>query len=167
MNKKKNIVLPVVASAVVIAAVLAVFIPKLSKGNEDTNQTVSANLSDQDIIIDTVSVNEKAEFFDYDADGTTVELFAVKASDGTTRIALNTCQVCNGSPYAYFVQQGDNLICQNCMNAFNRNAVGIVHGGCNPVPITKDNYQLSDGKITVSSEFLKQFAPNFTNWKKF
>ena len=32
-------------------------------------------------------------------------------------MAFNTCQVCNPSPKAYFVQNGKNFICQNCKNS--------------------------------------------------
>ncbi|MGN1203013.1 MAG: DUF2318 domain-containing protein [Eubacterium sp.] len=175
-SKKNNIALPVIAAIVVIAAALAVIIPKATAKNENKEtvrttavqtQTATANTVTGDIIIDESTVSETASFYDYNAGGTTVEVFAVKASDGTVRLALNTCQVCMGSPYAFFVQQGDSFICQNCKNAFDTDSIGIVHGGCNPVPITEDNYQINDGKITVSAEFLEQYASSFENWKKF
>lgn len=169
-KKKNNPVLPIAAAVVIVIAVLCIAVPKLTGGNEDTQTTQSrsaAPASANDIVIDQSAVSEKATFYDFDANGLTVEVFAVKASDGTIRLALNTCQVCNGSPYAYFVQQGDNFICQNCKNAFARDSIGLIHGGCNPVPITEGDYQISDGKITISSAFLQQYAPSFSNWKKF
>ncbi|MGN1201680.1 MAG: DUF2318 domain-containing protein [Eubacterium sp.] len=180
-KSKKNIVLPIAAAVIVLIAVITVVVPKLT-GNDDqiteeaqatqaqqtTQSTVpEVQTSGGDIEIDTNSVNETAKFYDYNANGTTVELFAVKASDGTIRLALNTCQVCMGSPFAFFVQQGDSFICQNCKNVFALDSIGTVHGGCNPVPITQDNYEIQDEKIIVSGEFLNQYAPNFANWKKF
>lgn len=176
VNKKKNIILPIVAALVIIVAAVSIVVPKLTKDSsetdasvQDTSQSQSAavNTSSEDIVIDESTVTETASFYDYDADGTTVEVFAVKASDGTIRIALNTCQVCNGSPYAYFVQQGDSFICQNCMNSFDRDDIGLVHGGCNPTPVTEDNYQIENGKIIIPAEFLEQYKDNFSNWKNF
>lgn len=169
---RKNIALPIAAVIVVAIAVVSIVVPKLTKDNISASQnitqsdTASQNFSG-DIIIDESSVTETAAFYDYDADGTAVEVFAVKASDGTTRIALNTCQICKGSPYAYFVQQGDNFICQNCNNSFNRDDIGIVHGGCNPVPVTDSHYIKEDKNIIISSEFLNQYKNDFSNWKNF
>lgn len=169
--KKKNIILPIVAAVVIIVAVISAVVPKLTKDNNEGSSEKSVSSSDQsysgDIVIDEQAVTETASFFDYNADGTTVEAFAVKASDGTIRVALNTCQVCNGSPYAYFVQQGDSFICQNCRNAFNRDDIGIAHGGCNPVPVTENDYISENGKITIPKQFLEQYKNNFSNWKKF
>lgn len=175
-KQKNNIVLPIIAAAVVVVAAVSVMVPKLAKGSRSDDTAVTNTAQSQisavqssadDITIDKNTIGETAAFFDYDANGITVEAFAVKASDGTTRIALNTCQVCNGSPYAYFVQQGDNFICQNCKNAFRRDSIGTVHGGCNPLPLTDDKYNDSDGIITIPADILEQYAPNFKNWKKF
>lgn len=166
-KKKKNF-LPVVAAAVVLAAAAAVIVPKLSP-RESPQEGAAAALSGDGsaVMIDAEALNEEAAFYDYDVDGTTVELFAVKASDGSVRLALNTCQVCNGSPYAYFVQEGNYFICQNCRNRFASTQVGVVSGGCNPVPITEENYSVQDGMILVSTEFLEQNAARFTNWMNF
>ena len=83
------------------------------------------------------------------------------------RLALNTCQVCNGSPYAYFVQEGDEFVCQNCHNRFSSTDVGKVSGGCNPVPITAEDYREENGALIVPYSFLEENAARFTNWKKF
>lgn len=119
------------------------------------------------VAVDTAQLSDSAVFFDYDADGVTVELFAVAAPDGSARLALNTCQVCNGSPYAYFVQSGDSFVCQNCMNRFSCSQVGVVSGGCNPVPITSADYEEQDGVLSVPVTFLSDNAYRFANWKQF
>ncbi|MCD7845662.1 MAG: DUF2318 domain-containing protein [Oscillospiraceae bacterium] len=159
----KNILLPVVAVLVVLAAAAAVLLPRLQ---DDEDSTV-ASVSEGDLLIQTADIGTEASYFDYDADGITVEVLAVLASDGTIRLALNTCQVCNGSPYAYFVQEGDDFICQNCMNRFSSTDVGVVSGGCNPVPITAEDYTEADGVITVPTSFLEENASRFVNWKQF
>ncbi|MCD7841457.1 MAG: DUF2318 domain-containing protein [Lachnospiraceae bacterium] len=164
-----NLVLPLIAGVVVVAAVAAVAVSRLggSSGKEQTASNASSSdaLTNGAVVIDTGEIGETASYYDYDADGTTVEVLAVTASDGSVRLALNTCQVCQGSPYAYFVQEGDSFICQNCGNAFSRDDIGLEAGGCNPVPVTEDNYEESDGLITISSDFLDEYKDSFANWK--
>ena len=75
--------------------------------------------------------------------------------------------MCIRDSYAYFVQEGADFICQNCRNRFSSDQVGLVSGGCNPVPITERDYELQDGSILISAEFLEENAHRFTNWKKF
>ena len=118
-----------------------------------------------DVTIVVADVSEAAVYFEYDADGTTVQLFAVLASDGTVRLAFNTCQVCAGSTKAYFVQEGDEFVCQNCKNSFDVDEVGVEASGCNPIPITSDDYTQADGVIAISASFLEQYAGSFTRWK--
>ena len=162
MNRKKQkiSILPILAAAVAIVAVSVTLMPKTTKE--------SISLAENgDVILRAEDIGTEASYFDYDANGTTVQLFAVRASDGTVRLALNTCQVCNGSPYAYFVQDGDWFICQNCMNRFASTNVGILSGGCNPIPITDQVYTKQDGMITIPASFLDENAPLFQNWKNF
>ncbi|MCD7893786.1 MAG: DUF2318 domain-containing protein [Erysipelotrichaceae bacterium] len=169
----KSMILPIIAIVVVIAAILTIIVPKINSHSE-TDNLVDTATSDLDIAVFSSDVqivesdiSEIATYYDYDSNNTIVELFAVKASDGTIRLALNTCQVCMGSPYAYFVQNGDDFICQNCKNHFDIDNIGIEQGGCNPVPITDDNYSSENGVITVSSDFLAKYEEQFSNWKSF
>ena len=160
MKKQKISILPILAAAVAIVAVSVTLMPKTTKE--------SISLAENgDVILRAEDIGTEASYFDYDANGTTVQLFAVRASDGTVRLALNTCQVCNGSPYAYFIQDGDWFICQNCMNRFASTDVGILSGGCNPLPITDQIYIKQDGMITIPASFLDENAPLFQNWKNF
>ena len=158
----KNKALPV-AAAVVAAAALAVTLLTARPAPKAADTAAPAG---GDIAFTAKEIGAQASYFDYDADGTTVQWLAVRAPDDTVRMALNTCQVCNGSPYAYFEQEGDFFICQNCKNRFSSSDVGIVSGGCNPVPITEDVYTEQDGVITIPAAFLEENAVRFTNWKK-
>lgn len=168
-KKRRNRFLPLLAAVVIVAAAAVMIVPKLLPGESVQADGAAADLSADGsaVVIDTAAVSETAMFIDYDAGGTTVELFAVRASDGSVRLALNTCQVCNGSPYAYFVQTGNVFICQNCRNRFSSSQVGLVSGGCNPVPITGADYTAEDGTILVSTAFLDANAVRFANWKNF
>lgn len=165
-KKPRKNPLPVIAGAVVLVAALVLLLPKLVQ-KDTSGQTDTALSSGQDLVIQAAEIGSTASYFDYDAGGTTVQVLAVRASDDTVRLALNTCQVCNGSPYAYFEQDGDTFVCQNCKNRFASVAVGLVSGGCNPVPITAETYREQDGTITVPAAFLEENAVRFRNWKKF
>lgn len=165
---KKNVMLPVIAAVVVLVAVASFVAPKFLGGGQAgaDNPKAEQVANGQDVVIKAGDITSQASYYDYDANGTKVQLFAVKASDGTARVALNTCQVCNGSPKAYFVQDGDNFICQNCKNVFPSAAVGNEAQGCDPIPVTSSDYKLSSDSITVPASFLDQYAGAFTNWKK-
>ena len=154
--------LPILAGVVVLAAAAVLLFPRLSPGETSGASDSTALPAGSDLVIRTEEIGAEASYFDYDANGITVQVFAVRASDGTVRLALNTCQVCNGSPYAYFEQEGDAFICQNCGNRFASTAVGRMSGGCNPVPITEETYTEQDGTITVPAAFLEDNAPRFT-----
>ena len=166
-SKQRITPLPILAGAVVLAAVAVLLLPKILHKDIGGSSGSTALSVGSDLVIRTEEIGTEASYFDYDADGTIVQVFAVRATDGTVRLALNTCQVCNGSPYAYFVQEGDDFVCQNCGNHFTSSSVGRMSGGCNPVPITAENRIEKDGTIIVPSSFLEDNAARFTNWKKF
>ena len=110
-------------------------------------------------------ITEKAEFYPYEAGGTYMEVIAIRASDGTVRTALNTCQVCTGSGRGYYVQEGDVLICQNCGNRFTIDQVEVVKGGCNPVPIFAQDKIEDEETVIISDEFMNENKGLFNNWK--
>ena len=117
------------------------------------------------IEINKSEISNKAKFYPYESNGIKMEVLALKANDGTIRTALNTCQVCYASGKGYYVQEGDELVCQNCGNRFVSNMVGKTKGGCNPVPIS-DTSKTDDGsKITIDKNFLNKNKAYFSNWK--
>ncbi len=112
-------------------------------------------------------VTGKAKFYPISVDGVKMEVVAVKASDGSVRTAFNTCQVCFDSGRGYYIQEGNELVCQNCGNRFQIDKVEKVKNGCNPVPITAD-LKTDDGQyITISKTLLAKAKGLFGNWKKY
>ncbi|MDR2053996.1 MAG: DUF2318 domain-containing protein, partial [Treponema sp.] len=91
---------------------------------------------------------------------------AVKAPDGTIRTAFNTCQVCYASGRGFYKQQGTVLVCQNCGNRFRMSQVEVRSGGCNLVPIFKNNKTVTDTAITIPQDFLKEARAIFARWKR-
>ena len=122
---------------------------------------VTTAVENGEIAIDADTLTSDPIYVNYDSNGTNIQLIAVKASDGTTRLSLNTCQVCNPSPRAYFKEQDGKLVCQNCGNTFTMDSVGETSGGCNPTYI---GYKNIDGKLTVSTADLDTYADRFTSW---
>jgi hypothetical protein len=121
---------------------------------------------DGDLRILKSSVTSRAKFYPYTVDGVKMEVVAVKAGDGTIRTAFNTCQVCYDSGRGYYVQEGNELVCQNCGNRFQIDKVEKIKNGCNPVPITP-NLKKDDGKyITISKNVMAEAKSLFGNWKR-
>lgn len=128
-------------------------------GNAEKYTTVQAE--DGVIAIDPSRFTEHASYFNYDANGTTIQLIGVIASDGTPRISLNTCQACNPSPRAYFVEKQGKLVCRNCGNVFRMDSVGKQAGGCNPMAI---DHKTAENKITIDAAVLDSYAGAFAAW---
>ena len=168
-RQKRISPLPIAAAVVAAAVIVVALMPKLLGGDRGTGTPVKAG-DGENIEISVDSFSPTASLYDYDAEGVTVELMALRDTTGQVRLALNTCQVCAGSPYAYFIQDGDSFICQNCGNVFPLEVVGVDavnENGCNPVPVTGDVYTLEDGVLTVPASFLEANAYRFVNWKDF
>lgn len=155
-NKKTFII--VAALAILI---LGFVIVKAFSGGEAGTATVSGDLK-----ILKSEVGETAKFYPFMAGKTDMEVFAVKASDGTIRTAFNTCQVCYASGRGYYVQEGDELVCQNCGNRFQLDNIEIIKGGCNPLPIMDENKTDDGTNIVISKDFLEANKDFFANWSK-
>ncbi len=138
---------------------------------EDKGETAEAPSnadipSNVDLKILKSDISDKAKFYPYKAGDTYMELLAIKATDGSIRTALNTCQVCFDSGRGYYEQQGDKLVCQNCGNVFSVDDVEVVRGGCNPVPVMQENKTEDGENITIKKEFLEANKDLFADWKR-
>lgn len=122
--------------------------------------------ADFGIVIDKKKITNEATFIPYNANGTKMEIIAVKASDGTIRTALNTCQVCYRSGRGYYKQEGNVFVCQNCGNRFSVDQIEKIKGGCNPVPILNSDKTDHGDKIGISKTYLESATPYFARWKK-
>lgn len=134
--------------------------------NQSNNADQDTADTETDIKIRKSDVTTNAKFYPYELDGVKMEMVAFKASDGTIRTALNTCQICFDSGRGYYEQVGDYLVCQNCGNRFHKDQVEIVRGGCNPVPILEDNKQDTGDYIVISKDYLVSQKDYFVNWQK-
>ncbi len=157
-NIKMHKTMKLVFTAVVVAAV---FIIGYAFIKFNTKENVQG-----DLIIQKSEISETVKFYPYNIGKTNMEVMAVKASDGTVRIAFNTCQICYDSGRGYYKQEGDELVCQNCGNRFYIDQLEKIKGGCNPVPITKEYKSEDDESIIITQAFLEANKALFGNWKK-
>lgn len=158
-KSKKSIA---IIAGIVVVLIAVIFIVKGGLGGGSK----TASGSGADLVIPKSEITETAKFYPLKVGGTNMEVLAVKASDGTIRTAFNTCQVCNGSPKAYYKQQGDVIVCQNCGNKFEMDMIEQQRGGCNPVPIMKDQKTDDGTNITISKDVIEKNKDLFTsNWK--
>lgn len=140
-----------------------------SSSSNKESKSADSKTTTADIVpgieINKADISTTAKFYPYESNGIKMEILALKDKDGTIRTALNTCQVCYASGKGYYVQEGDELVCQNCGNRFASNMVGKTKGGCNPVPIS-DTSKVDDGtKITIDKNYLDKNKAYFSNWK--
>lgn len=157
-QSKNNII---ISMGILIVLVAAFWFMKGSFAKIEQDATAKS-----DLIIPISEISETAKFYPIKIGKTNMEVLAVKASDGTIRTAFNTCQVCNGSPKAYYKQEGDILICQNCGNQFSMDMIEEQRGGCNPIPIYKENKTEDGTNIVISKAFIEDNQNLFTaNWK--
>ncbi|WP_027630778.1 DUF2318 domain-containing protein [Ruminiclostridium cellobioparum] len=160
MNFKNKHIAIIIGIAVILVAVI--FVSKLAAGGNSDSPAAEGT----DLVINKSDVSETVKFYPVKIGNKNMEILAVKASDGTIRTAFNTCQVCNGSPRAYYKQEGDTLVCQNCGNRFSMDMVEQQRGGCNPIPILKEDKTDDGTNITISKDFIEQNKELFTdNWK--
>ena len=113
---------------------------------------------------DISELSEEPSFIDWNQDGTAMQLIALKAGD-EVRLAFNTCQSCQGSPWAWFEYLDNGMLqCHNCGQIFGLETVGTpAASGCNPITITE--FTVDGSTVTVSESFLKEHVELFENWK--
>lgn len=126
------------------------------------NHFITVEADDDEIIINTEDVDSNITFVNYEVDGIIIQFIVVRGEEGNIRIAFNTCQVCNPSPNAYFVQKGNYIECQNCGSKFKIDDIGIKKGGCNPTPV--EQKKELEGKIILSKDYVESFKSKFENW---
>jgi uncharacterized membrane protein len=99
----------------------------------------------------------EARFFVYTAGGKEVKFFLLRAADGTIRVALDACNACYRAKLGYY-QKGDVMVCRNCGLTFPSTDIGIITGGCNPIPLEK---KAEGQRIVLKAKDLEDGAKYF------
>lgn len=132
------------------------------KDDKTNNNIINVNPVDGKLIIDTTNITSDVTFVNYDSNGVIIQFIVVRGTDGVVRIAFNTCQACNPSPRAYFIQEGEYLKCENCASLFHIDKIGVDKDGCNPIVVEEKEEQ--DNKIIINTEYADTFRDRFVNW---
>ena len=159
---KKSFVWVMGAACVVCIGWVATWIPGFLGGPSRT-QIIQAG---QSFSIPVSEVNGIPQFYPLEVAGTKMEVIAIKDSAGKVRTAFNTCQSCYASGKGYYEAEGDKLVCQNCGVQFSAEQVGVMAGGCNPVPIFEEDKTVKNGMIYISYDYLKKATGLFQNQKR-
>lgn len=164
INSIKKFVLPVVAVVVIII----VFIMSNKETKVETTSPKSLSLANYEVgdsfVIPISELKNDVKFYSLNYNGANVEILAAIDKNGNPKVTLNTCQNCMGSPKAFFVQEGDSVVCQNCGIGHQIETIGTAKRGCNPIPI--DSLLTDDKNISFDKNELLSNAGLFITIEK-
>ena len=155
---KKWILPGIAALAAVIAIAVTVALPA---GDRTTGSAYAEQDGDGNVVIRKSALSSDQVSFIRIAEDSNIELLARLGDDGGISVALGTCQSCNGSPRAYYTQEGDVLRCNNCGLTFPLAVLDAPGGGCHPLMFSSSFVQESEEEIRLNLEALLQCEPLF------
>ena len=153
-------------STVFAALLVATSLALAGCGSGAAATSQSGTLNGSEVEFSLADLDKGAQFFTYQTEAGKVGLLAVKDSTGAVRVALDTCQVCNGSSKAYFLKNDGVLQCQNCGNTFSYDIVGDMSQGCEPMPLDSASWHVDGDTLSVDEAVLENTAPLFSTWAK-
>ena len=166
----KKWILPAVAAVAVIAAVLVLVIVPGKDGGSSVPSGPSGGNSQSDpdavgsgdYLIKISELSSDKVSFIRPVTGSRIELLARIGDDGEPKVMLGTCQSCNGSPGAYYTQEGDQLKCNNCGLTFPLNVLDSPAGGCHPIKPDDSVFTVTDEGIVIHTDLLMQYEELFS-----
>ena len=157
----KKYALPALAAALVIVAAVVIF--AVPRGDTtETDGGYAARNESGDVVISASELSENQISFYKLAEGSKIELIAIRGADGAAYAALGTCQSCNGSPNAYYTQNGEVLQCNNCGLTFPLSIIGTSGAGCHPILMDDSAVERNGGDLVIDAELLSVYEPLFT-----
>ncbi|MHB1133796.1 MAG: Fe-S-containing protein [Chloroflexota bacterium] len=94
----------------------------------------------------------KARYYTLRASAKEIDFYVLKASDGSIRAAIDSCDVCFAARKGYR-QEGDEMVCNNCGQRFPSVKIGEVKGSCNPVPLGS---KVEGDSVTIDADELSR-----------
>ncbi len=102
-----------------------------------TAVAVSAKPENGEVRIPLSDLDDRtAHFYVFHAGGKDIRFFLLRDAEGGVRAALDACHACYRAKRGYR-QEGNAVICNNCGMSFKYENIGIVTGGCNPIPLAR------------------------------
>ena len=134
-------------TAVIITLILGMLIFVAGCSGNKPNGGAAADFSGEEIKIPLDKITGQLQKFEYDAGGVNVKFFAVRGSDGQVRTAFDACDVCGG--YKGYVQQGQDIKCNNCGKVFSIDGLGTKNlgYGCWPSYLS---HSIENGNVVIS-----------------
>ena len=171
----KKVILPIIAGVIVcIAAVVIVFVPR--GGSDQTADTDLQDVTTAQASVSYADVDEDGNYFipasglSQDqvqfvrlSDDSKIELVARIGDDGTPKVALGTCQSCNGAPGAYYSQEGDIIQCNNCGLTFALDVIDAPGDGCHPISIDETIVSADENGITLQADGILAYEELFAD----
>ncbi|MFR6376538.1 MAG: Fe-S-containing protein [Oscillospiraceae bacterium] len=130
---------------------------------KETSSALYITVGDMTIALNTLG--ETPAFADGTIDGQPMQVIAVRDSDGTIRLSYNTCQVCQGSPWAYSSRKTASLSARTAATLFPFPLSAKAVTGCMPLMVPA--YTLTDTSVVIPHDTLAQVKDAFENWKVF
>ena len=161
---KKNVLPLIAALAVIAAAVVLIAVPKGGSAEPAASPAAAESV----VLTPGETVDIRASQLSGDrislfrvSDESKVELIAIQGADGRAKVALATCQSCNGSPRAYYSQTGDQLQCNNCGLTFPLSVIGEEGSGCHPIMLDETKVTETDDGVSIDRAYLLSLEPLF------
>lgn len=151
---KKKWILPGLAGLMAVVAALVVL---LVPGSGQKNSVYAQRDSSGNIIINASALSADHVSFIRLAADSKIELLARIGDDGSAKVALGTCQSCNGSPDAYYTQEENLLRCNNCGLTFPLSVLDAPGGGCHPIMIDTSIIQETQDGLALNAEGLLRY----------
>lgn len=149
---KKKWILPAAAAAAVAGALLVVaLVPGKKTGADAPVQ------EDGKLIIEESSLSSDQVSFIRIGEDSNIELLARIGDDGHIKVALGTCQSCKGSPWAYYTQKDNLLMCNNCGLTFALSVLDAPGGGCHPMTLDSSIVKEAEGRVELSLDALRPY----------
>ena len=142
------------AALMVVAAILVI---ALMPGKNAGRGRLAERNQNGDIVVRGEGLfSDKVAFFRV-AEDSGIELLARIGEDGGVKVALGTCQSCNGSPGAYYTQEGNLLKCNNCGLTFPLSVLDSLGGGCHPIMIDPSIIRETQDGVVLDASALLQY----------
>ena len=151
---KKRWILPGVAALMVVAAILVI---ALMPGKNAGRGSLAERDKNGDIVVREKGLSSDKVAFLRVAEDSGIELLARIGEDGGVKVALGTCQSCNGSPGAYYTQEGSLLKYNNCGLTFPLSVLDSPGGGCHSVMIDPSIIRETQDGVVLDASALSQY----------
>ncbi len=176
IKRKNSFLLPLIAGIMAaLALVVVVFIPKATNegsgtasAGEDRASTSSqaknavAEINEENMVIYADRLSADQVSFIRISENSRIELLARLGDDGTVKAALGTCQSCNGSPGAYYTQEGNELKCNNCGLTFPISVLDSPGGGCHPIMLGEKIVRYEGNDLVIDMDGLSAYEDLFS-----